>query len=182
MKMKKTVRILTLVLFIILLVCGLSVSAGAKSRKSKKKNKDNSTVVITAAPSREDASAGEASKNESSGTEIEVEESGEYTSKEEVALYLHLYGHLPSNYITKKEANELGWSGGPLWDYAPGKSIGGSRFGNYEELLPVKKGRTYYECDIDYDGGKRNAKRIVWSDDGLIFYTEDHYNTFEPLY
>ena len=115
---------------------------------------------------------------------LTVEESGVYTSKEEVALYIHLYGHLPDNYITKRQAEELGWDSkaGNLWEVAPGMSIGGSRFGNYEKALPEKEGRTYYECDIDYDGGYRGAKRIIYSDDGLIFYTEDHYKTFEELY
>ena len=113
-----------------------------------------------------------------------VLENGNYTSKEEVALYLHLYGHLPSNYITKRKAEERGWnsSRGNLGDVLPGMSIGGSGFGNYEGLLPAEKGRKYFECDIDYDGGYRNAKRIVYSNDGLIFYTEDHYKTFEQLY
>ena len=107
-----------------------------------------------------------------------LDENGSYTSKDEVALYLHLYGHLPDNYITKKQAEKLGWisSKGNLQQVAPGKSIGGSRFGNYEGLLPDKKGRSYFECDIDYEGGRRNAKRIVYSDDGLIFYTEDNCN------
>lgn len=113
-----------------------------------------------------------------------VSEDGSYTSKDEVALYLHLYHHLPSNYITKDEAKELGWisSKGNLWDVAPGKSIGGSRFGNYERQLPDAKNRHYYECDIDFDGQYRNASRIIYSDDGLVFYTEDHYETFEQLY
>lgn len=124
-------------------------------------------------------------EEESDGPETgTVEESGSYTSKEDVGLYLHLYGHLPDNYITKKEAESLGWDSraGNLWEVAPGMSIGGSRFGNYEGLLPDKKGRKYYECDIDYEGGYRGAGRIVYSDDGLIYYTEDHYKTFEQLY
>ncbi|HIT63424.1 MAG TPA: ribonuclease [Candidatus Ventrimonas merdavium] len=113
-----------------------------------------------------------------------MDEHGSYTSKEDVAQYLHLYGHLPDNYLTKAEAEALGWDSreGNLWEVAPGASIGGSRFGNYEEQLPVQKGRQYYECDVDYQGGYRNAKRIVYSSDGLIFYTEDHYETFEQLY
>lgn len=110
-------------------------------------------------------------------------EDGSYTSKEDVALYIHLYGHLPPNFITKKEAEALGWKGGSLEPYAPGKCIGGSRFGNYEELLPVKEGRSYTECDIDTLGAdQRGAKRIVFSNDGLIYYTEDHYESFELLY
>lgn len=116
--------------------------------------------------------------------ELQVVIDGEYTSKEEVALYIHLYEQLPGNYISKKEAQELGWNSkeGNLWDVAPGMSIGGSYFGNYEGLLPEKDGRKYYECDIDYDGGYRGAKRIIYSNDGLIFYTDDHYESFEQLY
>ena len=106
-----------------------------------------------------------------------------YSDKEHVAAYLREFGELPPNYITKKDAQALGWvsSLGNLWDVAPGKSIGGDRFGNYEGQLPDAKGRKYFECDIDYEGGRRNAKRIIFSNDGLIFYTEDHYSTFEEM-
>ena len=116
--------------------------------------------------------------------EVQVEENGNYTSKEEVALYIHTYGKLPVNYITKKEAQDMGWdsSKGNLSDILPGMSIGGSAFGNYEGALPRANGRRYFECDIDYDGGYRGAKRLVYSNDGLVFYTEDHYNTFEQIY
>ena len=110
-------------------------------------------------------------------------EDGTYTGKDDVALYLYTYGHLPDNFITKKEAQNLGWSGGSLEPYAPGKCIGGSRFGNYEGILPDAPGRTWTECDIDTLGAeKRGAKRIVFSNDGLIYYTEDHYETFTLLY
>lgn len=115
--------------------------------------------------------------------ESEIVEDGAYSSKEEVAQYLFLYGHLPPNFITKKEAQKLGWEGGSLEPFAPGKCIGGSRFGNYEGLLPEKEGRFYTECDIDTLGAdRRGAKRIVFSNDGLIYYTEDHYESFELLY
>lgn len=129
-----------------------------------------------------------AADSENSETAVENEsaepaEDGVYTSKEEVARYIYIYGHLPSNFITKKEAEELGWQGGSLEPYAPGKCIGGSRFGNYEGLLPKKDGRVYTECDIDTLGAdKRGAKRIVFSNDGLIYYTGDHYESFELLY
>ena len=117
-----------------------------------------------------------------SGAEA-IDEDGSFTSKEEVALYIHTYGRLPGNFISKKEAQALGWSGGSLEPYAPGKCIGGSRFGNYEGLLPEKDGRTYTECDIDTLGAEsRGAKRIVFSNDGLIYYTGDHYESFELLY
>ena len=123
-------------------------------------------------------------EKESEKPQSQPEETGIYTDKEQVAFYLHLYGRLPSNYISKKEAERLGWDSreGNLDEVAQGKSIGGGRFGNREGLLPEKKGRTYYECDIDYDGGYRGGKRIVYSNDGLIYYTEDHYNSFELLY
>ena len=113
-----------------------------------------------------------------------VSEDGWYDSKEEVALYLHLYGHLPGNYVTKAEAEALGWTGGSVEPYAgEGTALGGSRFGNYEGLLPKAEGRTYTECDIDTVGrSSRGAKRLVFSNDGLIYYTEDHYESFELLY
>lgn len=113
-----------------------------------------------------------------------VEEDGWYTSKEEVALYLHLYGHLPDNYVTKDEAEQAGWSGGNVERYTgEGTAIGGSYFGNREGLLPKAQGRSYTECDIDTPGeSSRGAKRIVFSNDGLIYYTEDHYESFELLY
>lgn len=120
---------------------------------------------------------------EPTATPCPVSEDGEYWTKDEVALYIHLFGHLPKNYITKSKAQELGWSGGSLEPYAPGCSIGGGYFGNYEGLLPTKKGRKYTECDIDTRGAKsRGAKRIVFSNDGLIYYTDDHYETFTLLY
>lgn len=112
-----------------------------------------------------------------------IAEDGFYTTKEDVALYIHTYGRLPDNFITKKEAEALGWSGGGLDDYAYGYCIGGNRFGNYEGLLPEKDGRKYTECDIDtMHASKRGAKRIVFSNDGLIYYTDDHYESFTLLY
>lgn len=115
--------------------------------------------------------------------ELIIDENGTYTSKDDVALYIHTYNKLPSNFITKKEAENLGWEGGSLEPYAKGKCIGGNHFGNYEGILPEKEGRKYTECDIDTLGAKkRGAKRIVFSNDGLIYYTDDHYETFELLY
>ena len=125
----------------------------------------------------------EAPTPEPTDTPCPVSEDGEYWTKDEVALYIHLFGHLPKNYITKSKAQSLGWTGGSLEPYAPGCSIGGGYFGNYEGLLPVKKGRKYTECDIDTRGAKsRGAKRIVFSNDGLIYYTDDHYESFTLLY
>lgn len=125
---------------------------------------------------------------DTSTTEEQIEEAtvvvGEdYDTPLEVATYIEIYGELPENYLTKNEARDIGWIAkeGNLWDVAPGKSIGGDYFGNFEELLPEAKGRDYYEADIEYDGGHRNAKRLVFSDDGLYFYTEDHYESFEEV-
>ena len=137
-------------------------------------------------PSTSDTSSGEEPAAEEAPAPEEepaVREDGIYDSRDEVALYIHLYGHLPDNYITKSQAQALGWSGGSLEPYAPGKCIGGGYFGNYEGLLPAKKGRSYTECDIDTLGARgRGAKRIVFSNDGLIYYTEDHYESFTLLY
>ena len=136
-----------------------------------------------AAPSDETDEADAQASPTDEQEKASLPEDGVYDSKEDVALYLHLYGHLPENYITKKEAEALGWTGGSLEPYAPGKCIGGSRFGNYEGLLPAAEGRKYTECDVDTLGAKsRGAKRIVFSNDGLIYYTGDHYETFELLY
>lgn len=112
-----------------------------------------------------------------------IEENGTYSSKDEVAAYIHEYGRLPGNFMTKKDAKALGWKGGSLEPFAKGKCIGGDVFGNFEGLLPKKSGREYFECDIDTLGAsKRGARRIIFSNDGLIYYTDDHYDTFELLY
>lgn len=93
---------------------------------------------------------------------------------------IHTYGRLPKNFMTKKEAKKLGWEGGSLEKFAKGMCIGGDHFGNYEGILPQGN---YRECDIDTLGRKsRGAKRIIYSDDGRIYYTDDHYETFELLY
>lgn len=138
---------------------------------------------------QEDVTEEEPSENETVENEqIEepqpaIDEYGTFTSKDDVALYIHTYGKLPQNFITKNEARDLGWEGGGLEDYAPGKCIGGDYFGNFEGLLPEKDGREYTECDIDTLGkSSRGAKRIVFSNDGLIYYTDDHYESFTLLY
>lgn len=105
-------------------------------------------------------------------------------SRDAVASYIHTYGCLPSFYVTKSDASRLyGWSGGSLDQYASGKAIGGDRFGNYEGLLPDASGRYWTECDIGTIGTSgRGTKRIVFSNDGLIYYTGDHYSSFTLLY
>lgn len=111
-----------------------------------------------------------------------IAEDGVYDSKEAVAQYLLAYGHLPDNYITKNEARKAGWDGGKLEPYCPGKCIGGDSFQNREGILPKKSGRSYRECDIDTLGkSSRGGKRLIYSNDGLIYYTGDHYETFTLL-
>ena len=115
-----------------------------------------------------------------SSTDV-IDENGIYDQKDDVALYLITYEHLPSNYMTKDEARKYGWEGGALSQVIEDKCIGGDVFGNYEGILPEED--TYYECDIDTLGkSSRGVKRIVWSDDFDVYYTEDHYETFELLY
>lgn len=105
-----------------------------------------------------------------------LDKDGVYTSKEDVALYIHLYEKLPKNFVTKQQAAELDLK-------KEGLCIGGDRFRNREKLLPEKKGRFYTECDIDTLGkSSRGAKRIVFSNDGLVYYTSDHYQSFVLLY
>ena len=163
MKRKLTALLLLLALLLSLTACGDAAQTIDTVQQAAQ------TVQEIAAAQEEEAPA--------------IEEDGTYTTKEDVARYIHTYGHLPENFITKKQAQALGWEGGSLEPYAPGKCIGGSRFGNYEGILPEKDGRTYTECDIDTLGAeKRGGKRIVFSNDGLIYYTEDHYETFELLY
>ena len=115
---------------------------------------------------------------------VTVDKKGEYTDKDHVALYIHTYGDVPSNYVTKTKARKAGWvnTEGNLWEVLPGKSIGGGGFYNDDGTMPDAPGREWFECDIDYDGGFRNSKRLVYSNDGLIYYTDDHYKTFQRLY
>ena len=161
---------------VILLVAVLLLSGCATENISASKTTDNAMVVQT---QKTIAQTPQLSKT----TPSPIDENGAYTTKEDVSAYLHIYNKLPSNFITKKQAQALGWPGGDLRPYAPDKCIGGDRFGNYEGLLPKKSGRQYYECDIDTLGASsRGPKRIVFSNDGLIFYTGDHYKTFEQLY
>ncbi len=107
---------------------------------------------------------------------------GSYTTPEDVAAYLYTYGALPDNFLTKKEARNLGWvsAEGNLWEVAPGMSIGGDYFGNFEGLLPEGD---YRECDVNYEGGFRGSERIIFIEDcSAIYYTDDHYESFTQLY
>ncbi|MGN0318189.1 MAG: ribonuclease domain-containing protein [Lachnospira sp.] len=162
-RMKKLWALVLSVLLLLMSACGFSQADVSDNREATLGSETVNSTDVT--------------------EETSIPENGTYTSKEDVALFLHTYGHLPDNFIDKSEAEKLGWSGGSLEPFAPGKCIGGSYFGNYEKKLPVKDGRKYYECDIDTLGAKsRGAKRLVYSNDGLIYFTEDHYETFVLLY
>ena len=131
----------------------------------------------------ETTSTPKATDNEEATSNIEIEKEGSYSKPEEVAEYIRIYSQLPKNYITKKEATSLGWDSqkGNLWDVANGMSIGGDVFGNREGKLPKEEGRRWYECDVNYSGGFRGSERLVYSNDGLIYYTKDHYQTFTDI-
>ena len=169
------------------IIMTLSVVLGCSGKKETPPAK---STAVTQQQQKENGKAGSsAEKNKqvapAGNTEarVSVEKGKAYTDKEHVAAYIHLYKTLPPNYITKGQANKLGWkTKGSLDQVAPGKSIGGDRYGNYEKKLPDKQGRTWKECDIDYVRGNRNAKRICFSNDGLIYYTSTHYQKFERLY
>ncbi|MBR3403133.1 MAG: ribonuclease [Parasporobacterium sp.] len=163
----------------LLALTAFSGCAGAGGRSGK--NQPQTTETASA----QEQTTSAASQEQTTAPQKEtIREDGEYYTKDDVAEYLHLYEHLPDNYITKSEAKKLGWvsNKGNLWDVAPGKCIGGDNFGNREGHLPEKKSRKYYECDVNYEGGYRQDDRIIYSNDGLIYFTEDHYNTFELLY
>ncbi len=116
--------------------------------------------------------------------EIDLPDPDEYYySLEDVVLYLDAYNTLPDNFISKADARKLGWSGGSVENYLDDAAIGGDRFSNREELLPKESGRTYTECDLNTHGSNsRGAERLVFSNDGLYFYTKDHYESFEQIW
>lgn len=103
----------------------------------------------------------------------------ELTAEQKVIDYLQKHHHLPEYYITKREAREQGWiaSQGNLCEVLPGKAIGGDTFSNREGKLP--KGKQYYEADVNYRCGRRNADRVVFTKQGEVWLTKDHYKTFD---
>ena len=191
-KIYKTLAVFLLILMTFLTGCGGNTQTGTGDTSSRSKSGCENCTCYKKNKESEDTGSGWTdtgetdkpgygySKNED---DSKLDENGSYTSKEDVSNYLIQYGRLPNNFITKKEARKLGWHGGNLNPYAPGKCIGGDYFGNYQKDLPVVKGRTYHECDIDTLGAKsRGPKRLIYSDDGNIYYTENHYETFEFVY
>ena len=185
-------RTLAIVLIVLIVLAGLWLARQPAAQSAQTQQLPQTTsclvaldemqqqVAASASAQSETTPQPEAAANE---TQVLPDEHGVFTTKEDVAAYLVAYGHLPENFMTKDDARALGWDGGGLDDVAYGKCIGGDRFGNYEGLLPEASGRTYTECDIDtLHENSRGAKRIVFSNDGLIYYTSDHYESFTLLY
>lgn len=163
------------------LVFALSVVTGLGCKKDKASDPKPATNVTQQVKQTSTDSNNKANVTANTN-KISIDKNGKYSDKEHVAQYIYQYKTLPSNYITKGEAKKLGWqTKGTLDKVAPGRSIGGDRYGDYEGKLPKASNRKWTECDIDYVKGNRNAKRIIFSNDGLIYYTNDHYKTFTKV-
>lgn len=162
------------ILLVVLLLAGYFFFGGGDNSAPVSENAEPAAAV-TAVP--------EAPVPETETQPESIDEGGSYTTKEDLALYIHTYGHLPGNFVTKEEARAAGWEGGGLDEVLPGMCIGGDRFGNREGLLPEATGRSWTECDVNtLHARSRGAERIVFSNDGLIYYTGDHYDSFALLY
>ena len=162
------------ILLVVLLLAGYFFFGGGDSPAPVPENAEPAAAV-TVVP--------EALVPETETQPESIDEDGSYTTKEDLVLYIHTYGHLPGNFVTKEEARAAGWEGGGLDEVLPGMCIGGDRFGNREGLLPEAAGRSWTECDVNTLHAKsRGAERIVFSNDGLIYYTGNHYESFELLY
>ena len=138
--------------------------------------------LLPAEPETQAAVTGTAEKAPAAPEALETPQAGPIIEPQAIADYLFEHGELPDNFITKQEAQALGWDTRKNYvsDVAPGKSIGGDYFGNYEGRLP--KGTKYHEADCNYTGGPRGDDRIIYSADGHVYFTGDHYNTFTELY
>lgn len=192
MKKVFAIALAVVMLLSVVLGCGSKKKetppAPSQTKVTESQNKASSNAVKAADKDKQDINAKQQSETKDAagaGTKakVDVVKGKAYTDKDHVAAYIHVYKTLPPNYITKGQASKLGWkTQGTLDKVAPGKSIGGDRFNNYEKVLPDKQGRVWKECDIDYVRGNRNAKRICYSNDGLIYYSATHYQKFERMY
>lgn len=113
--------------------------------------------------------------------EISLEEHSiqNLTNEVKVINYVKSNHELPDYYITKSESRKQGWvpSEGNLCDVLPGKAIGGDKFSNREKTLP--SGKQYFEADVNYNCGNRNADRIVFTKEGEVYLTKNHYKSFQ---
>ena len=174
-KYGKLYTLLALLLAAVMLLGACSANAAVTAKSKKRKNTARPTATVTATATETPAAEEDAAES--------TEEPGPIIEPQRIADYIFEHGELPDNFITKKEAQAMGWDSryNYVSDVAPGMSIGGDYFGNYEGKLPRVKGRKYYEADCWYTEGPRNAYRIIFSSDGHVWYTEDHYNTFVEL-
>ena len=159
MRRKKLVAVIVLLLAAVLLLSGCTANAAGKKNRNKPTATATAVPEVTATP-------------------------GPMDGAQALVDYLAEHGELPENFIRKKQAEELGWKTTYRYvgDIGEGITIGGDYFGNYEEKLPVVKGRKYYEADCFYEGGPRNEYRIIFSNDGHYWFTGDHYETFVELF
>ena len=177
---KRIYSYLLIIIIMALMLCSCSNLASETNSSGTRSADTNTSGISSDIESLEQATNITAEQTK----ENQIIEGGEYSKPEEIAEYIHTYNKLPQNYITKKEAMGFGWESnkGNLWDVADKMSIGGDSFGNREGRLPKANGRKWYECDVNYNGGYRGSERILYSNDGLIYYSENHYETFTQLY
>ncbi len=138
----------------------IATEAGSQKTEVVQSNNQSETKFHTEKPSE--------------GNSIE-----EFTNEAKVISYVKSNHKLPNYYITKSEAKSKGWnpSKGNLCDVLPGKAIGGDKFSNREKQLP--QGEQYYEADVNYNCGNRGAYRIVFTKNGEVWLTKNHYKSFE---
>lgn len=181
--MKKRLFVIWLALFSLLMTaCGVRESAGPDSTRGAAEETQQTQQVQDAVESRNAEPSRDAEAPEDTINDKLPVYGTYYYDLDNVVLYLELYDELPDNYITKAEARKLGWQGGSVEQYKEGAAIGGDSFGNREGLLPEASGRKYTECDIDTNGyHSRGAQRLIFSNDGLYFYTQDHYESFSEV-
>lgn len=176
-------------IFIIILLFIMSLTGCGNVEENNPSSSNTQEIAIEESQVENDAEDEKTEENQDEETSENdesslIDEDGRYTNPYEVAEYIFTFNKLPVNFITKKEAVEAGWESdkGNLWEVTDEMSIGGDYFGNREGILPKKDGRKWFECDVNYSGGYRGEERIVYSNDGLIYYTDDHYKTFTRLY
>ena len=158
----------TFILFFIGALAGMLAMYLFSNYKIEKKNSD---TLIEKSPKIEKNNTNSNSQNSKSIDEL---------TKEDIVIDFVKKNHeLPDYYLTKSEARNQGWnaSAGNLCEVLPGKAIGGDKFSNREKQLP--KGNQYYEADVNYNCGNRNADRIVFTKNGEVWLTHDHYRSFE---
>jgi guanyl-specific ribonuclease Sa len=174
----KLLRVFVLLLTAVLVLTSFAANAELTAKRIKNRNTATPAVTATVTPAPTKVPAGEPENAEPTATPGPMEEA------QQLADYIFEYGELPDNFVTKKEAKEMGWQNGYWYvgDLGDGICIGGDYFGNYDGKLPYVKGRKYYEADCFYHGGPRNEYRIIYSTDGHVWFTGDHYNTFVELY